>query len=104
MFMGTFNKSLFETLRFSLDARLHLVQELKTEGRNEYKIKSFYKLTENSEIKFDNDLFIWKNKGGLFKLCEFSLSKNRSNLFGKTLNVSYVITDPKSLNHLEDGR
>lgn len=111
MFIGKFNSSLFEKLRFSLDARLHMAEKLYADGGGsggrdeyEYRIKSFYKLAENSDIHFDNDLAIWKKEQGLVRLNEFSVSKNRSNLLELVMNVSYVVLNPSTFDHMEDGR
>lgn len=81
-----------------------MVEKIYTDVGNEYRIKSFYKLAENSDIHFDNDLGTWKNEQRFLQRNDFSMSKNRSNLMERTLNVSYVVTNPNTLNHLEDGR
>lgn len=105
LFIGKYNSTLFQHLRFSLNARLQMVEKQDTHGEErEYRIKSFYKLVESSNIYFDNDLASWKKKQGLLRLNEFTLSMNRTDFLKRTLNVSFVVTKPNTLVHLADGR
>ncbi|XP_049825058.1 glutamate receptor 1-like [Aethina tumida] len=70
----------------------------------EYKITSLYKLTFNSTNLIENDLGTWSYFGGISMAYHFSNVRNRSNLMGLPLGVSYVIINPDTLNHLDDYR
>nr|XP_023021903.1 uncharacterized protein LOC111510234 [Leptinotarsa decemlineata] len=97
---GKTNHSLFQDLFFGIDSRVYLIDEID----NGYHIKLLYKREENCKIFSENDIAKWNPFQGFIRYDEFSIAKTRTDLAGMNMNISFVITDPDTLNHLEDYR
>ncbi|KAJ8982127.1 hypothetical protein NQ317_002853, partial [Molorchus minor] len=97
---GTSNDSIFDDYYFGVDSRVFIAEK----SCLGYDIKSLYKHGENSSNFQENHISTWKNQKGFFKVKEFSVAKNRTDLMGITIPISFVITNSDTHNHLWDYR
>ncbi|CAG9829190.1 unnamed protein product [Diabrotica balteata] len=106
---GRTDHTIFKNLYFRVDSQIYLIEHPKRCCKNDtsdpvYKIKSLYKLSDAHLNVFENNLVEWTPQKGFLKYSTVTFFKQRKNLNHFNLNVSYVITDPDSYNHLEDFR
>ncbi|KAJ8959817.1 hypothetical protein NQ318_011549 [Aromia moschata] len=99
LILGTTNGN-FDDFYFGVDSRVFVVSKY----GSEYGIKSLYKHAENSSRFCENDIAVWKSNEGFLYFNEFAVSRNRTDLNGLPLRISYVITNPDTHNHLWDYR
>lgn len=93
------NSTIFKDYYFGVGSRIFLINEYS----GEYYIKSIYKISSHSAFK-ENHIAIWNNVTGFKEYNELIPSKNRSNLDGLTLSLSYVASTNDTLLHLHDYR
>ncbi|XP_056633828.1 ionotropic receptor 75a-like [Diorhabda sublineata] len=93
----------FKNYYYRLDSQIFVVENLEKENYV-YKIKALYKVSKDSSEFLENDIARWNSKQGFFKYDELSFSRNRTNLKGLNLNISYVVTNSDTYKHLEDYR
>lgn len=84
-----------------MDSQFYIVQNTSTEM---YKISSIYKISKNSENFMEHNVGRWSRNLRFSYFHPVSTVRNRTNLLGITMNMSYVITNNDSLNHLWDYR
>nr|APC94347.1 ionotropic receptor 1 [Pyrrhalta aenescens] len=89
---------------FRTDSQIFFVEKEEKNGDYFYRIKALYKLSADSSEFIENDLAEWNSKRGFQKYNELSFSRNRTDLKGINLNISYVVTNEDTYNHLEDFR
>nr|ANQ46495.1 ionotropic receptor 3 [Phyllotreta striolata] len=98
---GVMDRSILDNFYIRLDSRVFIVEKTETDA---YRIESPYKVTENSLEYSMNHVAEWNRIGGFSVYRELSYSRNRSNLMGLNINISYVVTNKDTMNHLEDYR
>lgn len=95
------NRSKLTNYFFSLDSQVYFIKE---EATDLYKLETIYKLP-NQTKEINHTLAIWSSKRKNFEgFQEYSVFKNRSDLQGTTIKISYVVTNVDSLNHIWDYR
>lgn len=98
---GKTDYRIFEGFYLRLDSQVFVIEKTTT---NTYRIKLLYKLTEHSVEYLDNELAEWEKDQGFTVYKELSHSRNRTNLMGLNLHISYVVTNKDTMHHLEDYR
>ncbi|CAH1967753.1 unnamed protein product [Acanthoscelides obtectus] len=89
-----------ERFYLRLDSQIYIVHQF----FEKYMIKTVYKLAQNSEI-IAVDVGEWNLTSKKFiKLEAISIYRDRSNLKGLELNMTYVATANETLKHLDDYR
>lgn len=69
-----------------------------------YAIKLIYKLDKNEDYYRENDVGKWNKHKSFLYYNPYLLTRNRSDLYGLTINMSVVVTNLNTLNHLYDYR
>uniref|UniRef100_A0A6P7G9H1 Ionotropic receptor 75a-like n=1 Tax=Diabrotica virgifera virgifera TaxID=50390 RepID=A0A6P7G9H1_DIAVI len=106
---GRTDRTIFKNIYFRVDSQIYLIEHTKRFCKNDtsdpvYKIKSLYKLSDDHLDVFEDKLVEWTPQKGFLKYSTVNFFRQRKNLNQFNLNVSYVITNPDSYNHLEDFR
>lgn len=85
---------------FGVGSRVFLINQM----YEEYQIKAIYKISPyHSNFKMDH-IAVWNNITRFTEYNELLAPKNRSNLEGLTLGLSYVASTNDTLLHLDDYR
>ncbi|KAL3269451.1 hypothetical protein HHI36_008521 [Cryptolaemus montrouzieri] len=97
--IGNISDILLKKLAIGIDSQFFVIRE-KGEG---FYIEAPYKYSTNSSIYTKNEIASWKQ--GEFGYYNYlNTGRNRTDLKGTVMKISYVITNPISLNHLWDYR
>nr|AVH87301.1 ionotropic receptor 13 [Holotrichia parallela] len=90
-----------KNLDILVDSQFYLIQQL---PNGTYILHSVYKRSKYMEDFLKNDIALWSSDSGFIYYNDLSAIRNRSDLAGMVVNISYVITNNDSLNHLWDYR
>lgn len=69
-----------------------------------FSVKIIYKNNKADIGYVEKDVAEWNSKEKFLYFNTFSLSRNRTDLMGSPIRVSYVLMDNDTLNHLWDYR
>lgn len=94
------NKSIFEGYYFGVGSRVYLINWI----TGSYRIESIYKISPRHQEFKANHIALWNNSTGFIKYNQLIASRNRSNLEGLLLSLSYVASTNDTLLHLDDYR
>nr|CAI5837534.1 unnamed protein product [Callosobruchus analis] len=89
-----------EPYYFRVDSRVYTV----VKQNEKYITHSVYKIGESSTEILENFIGVYDPTGGFTTFSDVAVFRNRSNLSGLEVNVTYVATNPETLEHLEDYR
>ncbi|VEN62009.1 unnamed protein product, partial [Callosobruchus maculatus] len=85
---------------FRVDSRVYTV----VKQNEKYVTQTVYKIGVRSSEILENFVGVYDPKEGFTTFSDVAVFRNRSNLSGLEVNVTYVATNPDTLAHLEDYR
>ncbi|KAI2474132.1 Ionotropic receptor 75a, partial [Diabrotica virgifera virgifera] len=101
---GKTDRDRFKQFYFRLDGQIFLIDKPEKGIKQTYRVQSIYKISNESLEFMENDVGEWDVRDGFSRYNQLILSTNRSNIMGVNLNISYVVTNNDTFNHLEDFR
>lgn len=98
--IGNSSKVIQENLNIGLDSRFFIINE--SDGI--LQVIAPYKYSKETSEFNQNQIASWNKDNGYLFYNNLIVGRNRTNLNGLTLKISYVLTNPRSLQHLWDYR
>lgn len=93
------NEEELENYSIRIDSQTYLIKLI---GKT-YILRSLYKLNGSEEFLY-NEIGTWRREVGFLTFNDFSAVRNRSNLIGTSIKITYVMTKADTMNHLDDYR
>ncbi|KAK9879953.1 hypothetical protein WA026_008463 [Henosepilachna vigintioctopunctata] len=98
--IGNVSDIISRNLNIGVDSKFFVIEEFE----NNFHVYAIFKYSKDFVVFDSNKIATWSRKTGIESYNHLCIGRNRTDLKGLELKISYVITNLDSLNHLWDYR